>query len=229
MDLGKFISMLTNNSLFFCRLDKLEDQFEGTTSRRNFDLRVQYYKQLRDIPFYEEPPSDEEILKMVGQTYTLQEKLKHLTCINCWNKYDQESAALWKIYSDFGKGIMIKTCVENLINSLEVEEKEIHLSKVKYIDFENELMQDGATSYPIIHKHNSYSYEEEIRMFLEVKGDSNWTYDWKQEEVEEGKYCKVDLNKLIIEIIIGPFSQKWLFNSVVEILKRFNIKSKLSF
>ena len=32
LDLTKFVSLLHKQSLFFCRLDKLEDKFEGTTA-----------------------------------------------------------------------------------------------------------------------------------------------------------------------------------------------------
>ena len=40
LDLTKYISLLQRQSLFFCRLDKLEDKFEGTTEKANFDYRV---------------------------------------------------------------------------------------------------------------------------------------------------------------------------------------------
>ncbi len=42
VDLLKFVSILQRRSLFFCRLDKLEDQFEGTTAKANYQLRLQW-------------------------------------------------------------------------------------------------------------------------------------------------------------------------------------------
>ena len=37
MDLAKFISLLHSKSLFFCRLDKLEDKFEGSSPKLNLE------------------------------------------------------------------------------------------------------------------------------------------------------------------------------------------------
>jgi hypothetical protein len=46
LDITKFLSLIQRRSLFFCRLDKLEDQFEGTTAKKNFDRRVGFHKLL---------------------------------------------------------------------------------------------------------------------------------------------------------------------------------------
>lgn len=165
--------------------------------------------------------------------YEFERKIKALACINCWNKYEKESAALWKIYSDYGKGIMIKTSVKRLEDSLTNVDEDIYLSEVKYIDYEDDLMPDGNTTYPIIHKSDSYSYETEVRLFHQVKSEKNWIYDWTKEEVQEGKYFKIDLDKLIEEIIIGPFSPNWFMEIVLSLNERFGLdkpvkKSKLS-
>jgi hypothetical protein len=45
LDITKFISLLSTKSLFFCRLDKLEDQYEGLTAKRNYELRIEWYNQ----------------------------------------------------------------------------------------------------------------------------------------------------------------------------------------
>lgn len=111
LDLTKFLSLLQNQSLFFCRLDKLEDQFEGTTAKANFDIRVRWHKQTNHL--MQIPLTDDEIIKQVEFLYEHERKLKALNCVNCWNKKDGESAALWKIYSDFGKGIMLKSSIED--------------------------------------------------------------------------------------------------------------------
>src|ERR1700741_5621033 len=97
LDLTRFISLIQRQALFFCRLDKLEDKFEGTTAKPNFDSRIKYYHYLRDTGFFNVTLSDEEILQKVKEQYEFEKKKKAINCVSCWNKKNIESAALWKI------------------------------------------------------------------------------------------------------------------------------------
>jgi hypothetical protein len=47
-DIIKFISLLQRKSLFFCRLDKLEDKFEGSSPKLNIEYRKKYYEQIHN-------------------------------------------------------------------------------------------------------------------------------------------------------------------------------------
>ena len=222
LDLTKYISLLQRQSLFFCRLDKLEDQFEGTTSKANFDSKVKFLKYLRDSGFFTVPLPDDKIIDNVNKQYEVEKRFKSIFCVNCWNKYETESAALWKIYSDFNKGIMIKSSISRLEKSFELEETEIQLSEIHYLDYKKERMPDGNKNYPIIHKTKAYSYEDEVRLIYHLK-QPYWDMDWTKEEVEEGIYIKTDLNELIEEIIIGPYSPKWFFKLIQDISNKYGL------
>lgn len=228
IDLTKFISLLHKQSLFFCRLDKLEDQFEGTTAKPNFDSRVKWFQQMQDSGLLKTPMSEETIIKKVLEQYEFEKKLKSINCVNCWNKKNNESAALWKIYSDFSKGIMIKSSISKLSKSLEKQEEKIQLSEIKYIDYNKEKMPDGNTMYPLIHKQTAYSYEDEVRLIYEIKTENGWVHDWTKEEVEEGIYIKTDLNELIEEIIVGPYSPKWFFKLIQDISNKYGLKKAIN-
>lgn len=228
IDLTKFISLLYNQSLFFCRLDKLEDQFEGTTAKANFDVRVKYRQQLRETGFFTVPMTDETIIKDVTEEFKSEKKLKAINCVNCWNKKNEESAALWKIYSDFSKGIMIKSSISRLKKSLEKEQEEIQLSEIHYLNYKKEIMPDGNIMYPFIHKQMAYSYEDEVRLLYEIKTENSCEHHWTKEEVLEGVYIKCDLNELIEEIVIGPYSQKWFFKLVQDISNKYGLKKTIS-
>ena len=178
------------------------------------------------------PLTDDEIVIKVEEQYEFEKKLKAISCVNCWNKKETESAALWKIYSDFGKGILIKSSVLNIENALQVTPEEIRISAIKYIDYENELMPDGNSTFPLIHKNDAYSQENEVRLIYQIIPEIGWDYDWTKEENQNGKYIKVDLNLLIDEIIIGPFSPSWLYEMIADLIRKYNIdkpikKSKL--
>jgi hypothetical protein len=233
LDLTKFISILQRRAMFFCRMDKLEDQFEGTTAKRNFDLRVKYKQELRDSGFYEIDMPDDRIIKEVKEYYEWEKKSKSLNCINCWNNSSTESAALWKIYSDFSKGIMIKSSVLAVVKSFEKSKDEIFISEVEYLDYDNDTMPDGNTFFPLIHKQLAYNYEKEVRLIYNIQPDKGWDFDWSKEEINEGKYIECDPNHLIKEIILSPYSPKWYFDLIEDISNKYGLnipikKSKLS-
>jgi hypothetical protein len=131
MDLTKFVSLLQRKSLFFCRLDKLEDHFEGTTSKSNWKRRFDFFatQHLRSskIPKL----SEDEIHKNVEEYFDGDRKMKSLNTICCWNISNSESAALWKIYSDFNQGIMLTSKVTSLLESFKNTQENINMSEVK--------------------------------------------------------------------------------------------------
>lgn len=232
LDLTKYISLLQRQALFFCRLDKLEDHFEGTTGRANTDVMIKWYKHMRDKKFFQVDMPDEEITETVKQGIEFQKKLKSINCVNCWNKKDDESVALWKIYSDFSKGIMIRSSISRLVNSLENSTEEIHLSEVRYLDYDKEVIPPGNTVAPIFHKQTAYSYEDEVRLIHEVS-QSGWIHDWSKEEIQEGIFININISELIDEIIISPFSPKWFLKLVEDLSQKYGFnkpikKSKLS-
>ncbi|MEO6454649.1 MAG: hypothetical protein ABIN97_11270 [Ginsengibacter sp.] len=227
IDVTKFLSLLSKKSLFFCRLDKLEDQFEGMVAKRNYEYRIRWHKETNHL--MDKPFTDEEIVAQVEQMYEYDKKVKEVYCVCCWNKADKESAALWKIYSDFGKGIMIKSSVKNLIAAFENTSEKIRVSEIGYLDYNKDLMKDGNTFFPLIHKQNAYDYEGEIRLIHSVDFPQiGKTYDWSKEEIQEGKLLTVDLNLLIDEIIIGPFSPKWMIDLIIDLTDKYGLKKTIS-
>jgi hypothetical protein len=223
LDLTKFVSLLQNRSLFFCRLDKLEDKFEGTTTRPNRELRIKTHHHLRDSGFFKIPLSDEDIIQSVDEQYEFERNLKGITCVNCWNKKNNESTALWKIYSNFTNGIMLKSSISKLKKALEVAPEEIQLTEINYLDYSKDYMPDGNSNYPLIHKHIAYSYEDEVRLIYTKMPELGWVYDWSKEEVQEGLYIKTDLTDLIDEIIISPYSSNWFFKLVKDISDKYDL------
>lgn len=227
MDLTKFISLLSLKSLFFCRLDKLEDHYEGTTSKPNFEKRKEIYRKHSKRFPHSKPFTEEEIDKNVKSQYEMDNKLKSLNCVCCWNKYKDESAALWKIYSDFQKGIMIISNINKLTSSLINTTENLNLSEIKYIDYNKDYMPDRNIIYPIIHKHKAYQFEEEVRIIHTVNHKSDWSFDWEKQENENGKYIKVDINELISEVIVSPYASTWYIELIKDLCDKFGLKKEI--
>jgi hypothetical protein len=225
MDLTKFVSLLQRKSLFFCRLDKLEDHFEGTTAKSNWQHRYDLYAtQYLGSPKIKKL-TKEEILKNIEEDFEAESKMKALKTICCWNISDSESAALWKIYSDFNQGIMITSKVTSIIEAFKGTKEDIDLSEVKYINHSSDKMPDGNMMYPVIHKHKAYSYEKELRLIHTVDFGNGLLYDWKKEEIEQGKYLNVDLDKLIDEIILSPYSPNWYVDLIENLCETYGLKT----
>jgi hypothetical protein len=241
LDLTKFISLIQRQALFFCRLDKLEDKFEGTTPKMNYEYRLVTEKSIRKFMTNvmgstakkADPTDEESIIRSVQELYDFEGKKKALNCVNCWNYGTSESAALWKIYADFGKGIMLRTSLKNIETSLSVAVEDIRISEITYIDYENDIMPDHNSMYPIIHKDIAYSYETEVRLIYEIIPEIGWDYDWSTEEVQEGKYITVNISQLIDEIILAPSAPDWYFKLVQGLCLKYDLnktvrKSRLS-
>jgi hypothetical protein len=76
MDLAKFISLLHSKSLFFCRLDKLEDKFEGASPKLNLEYNEYWYRQLYEQKHLKSSNIDESVAKDVSVRKDMEENLK---------------------------------------------------------------------------------------------------------------------------------------------------------
>lgn len=230
-NLVKFLSLIQTKKVYFSRLDKFEDKYEGTYPELNNQEYKYWYTNflinrimpLREINLLE------EVEQAMLDEINLRDRFKSVVCVSCWNKFEAESYALWKIYSSMDQGIMIKTKVENIISAFNSSEENIIMSEVSYIDFSNSRIKSGNMYYPIIHKNIHYDYEKEVRLIHCVNFDPGLKYDWKNEEIEFGKYIKVDLEMLIDEIIVSPYAPKWFFETIVDLLEKYNINKPIRY
>lgn len=224
MDITKFISFLKDKSLFFCRLDKLEDKFEGTTTKLTQELRFKKYDNLNKSGLLHINMTDDEIRSKVKDQNEFEKQIKAISCVNCWNKYNHESAALWKIYSNLNNGIMIKSSISLLKKSLAQSTEQIQLSEIHYINYNKDYMSDNNSYNPVIHKHIAYDYEDELRLIYRKMPEYGWTYDWDKEKVQEGVFITCDPNTLIEEIVISPFTKNEFFELAFDISQNYGIK-----
>ncbi|HRG18684.1 MAG TPA: hypothetical protein PLP39_06310 [Flavobacterium lutivivi] len=228
LDLTKFISILQTKKLFFCRLDKFEDKFEGTFPKLSIEQYKNWLLRLaKDSDFLFK--DEDEIESFLNDRISASEKFKRMNCISCWNKSEKESYALWKIYSDIDKGIMIKSSVKNLNYAFEKTPEKIQLSEIKYIDFEKDRIPVNNLNYPIIHKQLAYNYEEELRLIHQVKFENGFHYDWEKEENSNGKNISVDIDLLIDEIIISPYASEWFYKIVENLINTYKLNKPIKY
>jgi hypothetical protein len=208
MSLSKFISMISKKELYFASLKQLAkaDKFEGLSPIPNF-LRTS------NIPGLEGWNKQQLEIAEYQQTLTREFIENGRIFINCWHMNTHECFAMWKIYSDSEGGVAIKTTFKNLMDSF--DQFLIQAGIINYYPVERKsLVFPDDFLYFATEKPDEYIYEKELRLFyLPTSSDIQESSCHTQ----KGYSIKVDLTKLIQEVVISPIS-KPMFREVIESL-----------
>jgi len=253
MSIDKFIDLISNRKLFLTPLSYYQstDPFEGFSPKVAFeaitDISLKFIEELEEKSrliekqFYlggAEPTEEQSIaisnFKSLIESNRLDiiprhNKISKSTCVHCWYHSESESEAMWKLYSDSGKGIAIKTSVGSLVSALNSSKPEVPLriGRVKYLDFlcekltPKECVTDGVTT-PLL-KRNEYAHENEIRLFS-VPIDLNAT-NWREYEPTP-TLVDVDLSILIESVYISPYVTEPFISSVKTLCKLYEIPNE---
>ena len=123
MDLAKFISLIDTSCLYFCQIDSLNDSFEGSLWPSRLLNR-----------------SEENSAKLFAEKMrSYYPQLK----VNCWHIAENESAAMWKLYSEVNAGIAVQFTFSGLCESLERCSLEVRIGTVRYINYDEEYFAEG--------------------------------------------------------------------------------------
>jgi hypothetical protein len=209
MDLAKLVSLLSKRALFFSRVDKLDDPFEGSLPR--------VVVARAEAGFDTLSPEGREIIRNARQhAGYLQSKL--WTMINCWCVDEHESAAMWKLHGS--KGVAIQSTVQRFSDAIAGSPHDIVVGLVRYLDFETEGWEDDRYISTVFHKRLSFQHEHELRAAIcqPMPGDRYSIPDgpgYLCPEGLPGTYVDVDLVRLIQAIHLSPGSTLW-FRDVVK-------------
>lgn len=224
MDFTKFVSLLEKRALFFARADKLGDPFEGAIPINNMKSR---YASLKT------ELSEKEILMYEH----LRVELRRFTLISCWHESRHESEAMWKVYSSASSGIAIKTNFDSFVASF-ITDEQMHLGKVKYIDYDSEKIPDDDLLSPYLHKRRSFEHEREVRGIIQhipLEASPENLSDFLTGETplwldicKTGIYYDVDLNILIQEVVIDPYAADWLLDLVSSVAERYGLQAPIA-
>ena len=224
VDLTKFMDFLNTQSIYFTRLDKFNDVFEGSIylkTAKNKRTKIQTKLSNGQI-------IDRTYEFLENQEYEKQSRKKF--GVNCWHMNDYESAAMWKLYLKSSEGIAIQSSFKKLRTALNKSKVNFFIGTVSYIDYEKDDIEFENSFVPIVHKRKSFSHENELRAIIPIEEPGNS----KRVDLENGGCkIKVDINKLVENIYISPDSPEWLSELVSDICKKYGfdfnvINSKLN-
>ena len=165
MSLEKFANILAIQSLFFTRADKFEDTFEGHVPRRI----VSIYRSA--FSFYEKEHFGE--LSQSPFLKSVRELRKYVMC-SCWHQGEHESMAMWDKYRTQNSGIVIKTSLENLKDSLP-DKPDVFIGEIQYIEDHNQIDVLENVSVinlmhqPYFYKRKPFEYEREVRVAIDFE------------------------------------------------------------
>ncbi len=219
MDFSKYVDMLTTNTLYFTRADKLEDPYDCSWMQFLIDA----YKQLSPAPL--------EGKEWMSKVNTFERLFVYL---NCWHINEHQSAALWKLYSENKyETIAIQTTFGKFESEIKNKwpQDGIRISKVKYDEDAGEptgnppegRLFSVLSRAKIIYKRPSFKHEEELRAFIyqgfdkEIKEkclrNEAHLEKLKKERVE-GIPIPIDPAKLIEKVYVSPLAKVWFVELV---------------
>ncbi|GGE18129.1 DUF2971 domain-containing protein [Primorskyibacter flagellatus] len=217
MSIPKFLSLATSKTLHFTRLDRLRDTFEGTLPNPNLtNNRERYAAQFQDHPNID---VDELILKLEQVRANTRSK----SFVNCWHINAHESAAMWDLYGGGQTAVAIQTTYRKLISAAP---SGIYSGMVRYIDFENEWLNEDNLFYPIMHKRRSFEHEREVRLVAINLGDNLGVMEGVS-YYGEGAHVSIDPNTLIEKVYVSPESPNWEYDALTQTFKELGITAPI--
>jgi hypothetical protein len=239
MNLEKFISLLERKSLFFCRADRFSDPFEGSIPRKEAENRI--VDRIKSARFSGKPLNVNRAKENIKALAEMHQKFKRDTVINCWQINKYESDGMWQLYLKSNEGVSIKSSVKRIINALEKTQEKICISKVRYIDYDQDIWfnrnEYPNTHYnyyaPLIHKRIEFEDESELRLLYHIEHIEHDSQFWIHQEFEKGMMISVELDILIDKVIIPPSADIYIEKRIKDLLDYYKldkpiIKSKLS-
>ncbi len=209
MTFTKLLAMLNEEALFFCRLDQLNDRWEGVFPRE----MLKYWANSLGIAFQSKKPSSlkEWFTKRIIPTHF----------ISCWYISDYESDAMWRLYTNHDDGIAIKSTIGALKKTLELSQERVWIGQVKYVDYDRwkppKASQGEDPSLwlePFFCKRISFQHENELRALIHKE---------KLKENLSGINVNVQLNKLMDSVYVFPDSSNWFLNLVKDVLDKYGL------
>lgn len=211
LDLSRFLSMLSTNTLYFCRANLFEDTWDSAYPA---DVVEAGLSQL--VPLGVDPDKYK-----VGMSVQ-----RNIGYVNCWHKNRHESAAMWKLYSQSKESIAIKTSVKSLKRALSRSTQELIIGDVTYAEYTavDPYWSQWISNLfvPIYGKRLSFAHEQEVRISLLSHNDPTES-GFKFSKQLPGVSVAVDLSILFGNVYVSPSSPAWFRDVVIDVMKKYGL------
>jgi hypothetical protein len=217
-DLAKFIALLDRRALYFCRVDKLGDPFEGSLTRED--------ERRRGSMLAGAGPE-------AGLLFSNNERMTtRNVAVNCWHMNEQESAAMWRLYLAGSDGVALRSTFRRLKASLDeraipdnarMQSQSLQIGLVEYVDY------DLAITPPYhrrcFYKRKSFEHEREVRALIYREPDTITLESIPTYALfGDGLYVPVDITQLLEAVYVSPTSPPWFADVVRSVVARYGFE-----
>ncbi len=211
MTFTKLLAMLNEEALYFCRLDQLNDRWEGVFPK---DMLKYWSNALSSTLNGSKKPSS---LKEWLTTHLIPTHF-----ISCWYMSDYESDAMWRLYTTHDEGIAIKSTIGSLKKTLELSQERIWIGRVKYIDYKRWTPPEATDNEdlslwvePFFCKRIGFQHENELRALIHKKEPFDHL---------PGINVRVQLSTLLHAVYVFPDSSNWFLSLVKDVLEKYGFR-----
>lgn len=211
MSFARYMLLLNTSKLWFSRVDKFDDPFEGAVTPFNAIIR-------------DNQMSGSEILShpgIQGHFDWFHEGRRRMHYANCWHMSNIESNAMWEKYPST-ETVAVVSDRSGFREGL-LTEREIFLGRMEYKNYlpdTTDSVNDSNGFGPIFTKRNNFEYEKEVRaVLLDASDMASTTHDSVTfpkllKDNPDGIEIEVNLEKLIKEVRIHPKGGSHLLQTV---------------
>lgn len=137
---------------------------------------------------------------------------------------------MWKLYARDSAGIAIRTNFSDFASSL-IDDQDIYVGRVKYIDYDSTVVPESTVIDPFMYKRPSFSHEQEVRAIIRSPAHYLLGDDPSLRIIDSGTfpfdgfgaYSRVDLGRLVHEVVISPYADCWFQDLVESVIRRHDL------
>jgi hypothetical protein len=215
-----FVEMIQRGKLRFTRADKFKDPLEGTQTDAEISaIRVQFANKdlkLKDVP----------IPLLANHMAPI------LSYVSCWREGDQESMAMWDLYSRGNGTVAVASTIGLIKEVLQQESQLCSMGRVKYIPWATHRDADIDPLSICFRKDSSYEHEAEIRAVIHewslfdaelTKAKAGDTLSGVFARTPGGIDLTIDLSRFVIGVVVGPEAHSRSEELVMSIVEHYQL------
>jgi len=244
INFAKYVAFLETSALYFSRVDRFKDPWEGAISPANIEL-------LRSMIDTSGLPGGFDQWKK--GYLAQQEQQRKWIYVNSWHMNEVESAAMWELYGQRNEAIAIQSTYEKLANSLPAEVEnlgqfspedntaeleffspQILVGEVQYVDYVQEAIPELSVATTSMYKRASFEHERELRAVIaglppatkaSPTGELGVArYDLKN--LEMGRLVKVSVESLVEKVVVAPQAEAWFRELVEKVSVKYGVNEQ---
>jgi hypothetical protein len=219
--LSKFVWILQNKAIYFSRIDQLgdshEDYYTEPMASPDYFLSNLKIEKLLPEEIKQNPIAYESCVNTIAKIFL--GKHNSPIYVSCWHMNEDESPAMWKLYTSHGDSICIKSTY-NIID-INLPRTYCYIGCVKYINYRHDVFDVRLALNYIIHKLKSFEHEKEVRAvipYLKII-----TRKIKVIADKKGLLVPIDLSKLVQQVFVSPHSKPIFFEIVKGLLETYGL------